>query len=80
MPRSTAHANGNDHLVGAPPASCRYLMLLQADDARADFAAIGEDLDFIKAQLARIPTRKDTTSSRRRTDALSLLRCRERPT
>jgi hypothetical protein len=79
MSRSAAHANGNDHLVGASPASCRYLTLLQADDARADFAAISEDLDFIKAQLGHIPTRKDTTSSRRRTDALSLLRWRERP-
>jgi hypothetical protein len=79
MPRSAAHANGNDHLVGAPPASCRYLTLLQADDARADFAAIGET-STSRAQLARIPTRKDTTSSRRRTDALSLPRCRERLT
>jgi hypothetical protein len=35
------------------------LTLRQADQARADFAAIGEDLEFIKAQLARIPTRGD---------------------
>ena len=37
----------------------RRLTLRQADLARADFAAIAEDLDFIKAQLARTPTRKD---------------------
>jgi hypothetical protein len=33
--------------------------LRQADLARADFAAIADDLDFLKAQLARIPTRKE---------------------
>jgi len=37
----------------------RRLTLRQADLARADFAAIAEDLDFIKAQLARTPTRKE---------------------
>jgi hypothetical protein len=35
------------------------LTLRQADQARSDFAAIADDLDFIKAQLARLPTRKD---------------------
>jgi hypothetical protein len=34
--------------------------LRQVDLARADFAAIADDLDFIKAQLARVPTRKET--------------------
>jgi hypothetical protein len=33
--------------------------LRQVDQARADFAAIPDDLDFIKGQLARIPTRKE---------------------
>jgi hypothetical protein len=33
--------------------------LRQVDLARADFAAIADDLDFLKAQLARIPTRKE---------------------
>jgi hypothetical protein len=33
--------------------------LLQADAARSDFAAISDDLEFMKAQLARLPTRKD---------------------
>ena len=33
------------------------LTLRQADEARADFAAIESDLDFIKSQLARVPTR-----------------------
>jgi hypothetical protein len=31
--------------------------LRRADQGRADFAAIEDDLDFIKAQLARMPTR-----------------------
>ena len=33
--------------------------LRQIDLARADFAAIADDLDFLKAQLARLPTRKE---------------------
>ncbi len=37
----------------------RPLTLRQADQARADFAAIADDLDFVKGQLARIPTRKE---------------------
>lgn len=35
----------------------RTLTLRQADEARADFYAISDDLDFIKSQLARLPTR-----------------------
>jgi hypothetical protein len=35
------------------------LTLRQADQARSDFAALSDDLDFIKEQLARLPTRKD---------------------
>lgn len=35
------------------------LTLRQADQARADFAAIADDLDFIKGQLARLPSRKE---------------------
>ena len=35
------------------------LTLRQADQARADFAAISDDLDRIEALLARIPTRKE---------------------
>jgi hypothetical protein len=31
----------------------------QADQARSDFAAIECELEFVKAQLARLPTRKD---------------------
>ena len=30
----------------------------QADAARSDLYAIGDDLEFIKTQLARLPTRK----------------------
>jgi hypothetical protein len=38
----------------------RYpLALRQADETRADFAAIESDLQFVIAQLARIPTRKE---------------------
>ena len=35
------------------------LTLRQADQARTDFAAVESDLEFIMAQLARIPTRKE---------------------
>jgi hypothetical protein len=35
------------------------LTLHQADQARNDFAAISDELDFIKGQLARLPTRRD---------------------
>jgi hypothetical protein len=33
------------------------LALLQADEARSDFAAIESDLHFVISQLARLPTR-----------------------
>jgi hypothetical protein len=33
--------------------------LRQVDLARADFAAIEDHLDFLKAQLARVPTRME---------------------
>jgi hypothetical protein len=33
--------------------------LCQVDVARADFAAISDDLEFVKVQLARIPTRRN---------------------
>jgi hypothetical protein len=33
----------------------------QAGQARADFAAIEDALDFIKAQLERLPTRREIT-------------------
>jgi hypothetical protein len=45
------------------------LTLRQADQARSDFAAIAEELDFIQAQLARLPTCKDIA----RTALLALL-------
>jgi hypothetical protein len=35
------------------------LTLRQADQARADFGAIEDDLDFIKSQLARLPSRAE---------------------
>jgi hypothetical protein len=35
------------------------LTLRQADQAHADFAAIEDELDLLKVQLARLPTRKE---------------------
>jgi hypothetical protein len=35
------------------------LTLRQTDQARSDIAPLADDLDFIKAQLARLPTRKN---------------------
>jgi hypothetical protein len=35
------------------------LTLRQADAAREDYAQLMEELDFVKAQLARLPTRRD---------------------
>jgi hypothetical protein len=35
------------------------LTLQQADQARSDFYAIADDLEFIKGQLARMATRRE---------------------
>ena len=35
------------------------LALRQADAARADFAAIGDELEFIRIQLSALPTRQE---------------------
>jgi len=35
------------------------LTLQQADRAREDFAEILDELDFVKLQLSRLPTRRD---------------------
>jgi hypothetical protein len=37
----------------------RAFTLRQADQARGDLYAIQDDLDFIKVQLARLPTRNE---------------------
>ncbi|HWZ07046.1 MAG TPA: hypothetical protein VNY53_09085 [Bradyrhizobium sp.] len=37
----------------------RPFTLCQVDRARDDFAALQDDLDFIKVQLARLPTRNE---------------------
>ena len=37
----------------------RPFMLCQVDRARDDFAALQDDLDFIKVQLAHLPTRNE---------------------
>jgi hypothetical protein len=37
----------------------RSFTLRQVDQARGDLYAIQDDFDFIKAQLARLPTRSD---------------------
>jgi hypothetical protein len=42
-----------------PEGSSDRLTLRQADAARADLYAIHDELDFIKVQLARLPTRRD---------------------
>jgi hypothetical protein len=37
----------------------RPFTLRQIDQARGGLYAIGDDLEFIKSQLARVPTRKE---------------------
>ena len=37
----------------------RPFTLHQVDQARGDLYAIADDLDFLKSQLARLPTRKE---------------------
>ena len=37
------------------------LTLRQADQARDDFAQILDELDFVKSQLARLPTRSEVS-------------------
>ena len=39
----------------------RRLTLRQADQAREDFAQILDELDFVKGQLARLPTRSEVS-------------------
>ena len=41
------------------PRSLADLALRQADQARTDLAAIEDGLEFIMAQLAQVPRRKD---------------------
>jgi hypothetical protein len=40
-----------------PDGGQHHLALRQADQARGDFYAIHDELEFIKQQLARLPTR-----------------------
>ena len=42
----------------------RQLTLRQAAQARDDFAMVMDELDFVKAQLARLPTRRIKRSRR----------------
>ncbi len=42
-----------------PEGSEHDFVLRQADAARDDFAAIQDNLEFIKIQLARLPTRNE---------------------
>ena len=46
------------------------LALRQADQARTDFALIEEHLEFLAAQLARVPTRGDLAKA-----ALGIIFC-----
>jgi hypothetical protein len=39
----------------------RRLTLRQADQSRDDFAQILDELDFVKSQLARLPTRSEVS-------------------
>jgi hypothetical protein len=41
------------------PPDEEHLSLRQADQIRGDLYAIQDDLDFIKVQLARLPTRNE---------------------
>jgi hypothetical protein len=45
-------------LAGDPQ---RRLTLRQADQARDDFAQILDELDLVKSQLARLPTRSEVS-------------------
>jgi len=45
-------------LAGDPE---RRLTLRQADQARDDFAQILDELDLVKSQLARLPTRSEVS-------------------
>jgi hypothetical protein len=46
-------------LLAADPE--RRLTLRQADQARDDFAQILDELDLVKSQLARLPTRSEVS-------------------
>ena len=48
----------------------RSFTLRQIDQARSDFAVIADDLEFIKGQLARLPTRKELART-----ALAIIFC-----
>ena len=55
----TNHAEGSD---GRKPSALdpeRRLTLRQAALTRDDFSMIMDELDFVKEQLARLPTRRD---------------------
>ncbi len=41
----------------------RPFTLRQIDQARSELYAIADDLDFIKSQLARLPTRKEVAQT-----------------
>ena len=49
---------GEPLLAGDPE---RRLTLRQADQARDDFAQILDELDLVKSQLARLPTRSEVS-------------------
>jgi hypothetical protein len=41
------------------PRNIADLALREAEQARTDFAAIEDDLEFIMAQVAKVPTRRE---------------------
>ena len=45
--------------IDMPSLDPEHFTLRQAAQARDDFAQIMDELDFVKEQLARLPTRRD---------------------
>ena len=48
-----------DNNLASPNSSAACIALRQADQARADFAAIESELEVIQKQLSRLPTRRE---------------------
>jgi hypothetical protein len=54
------------------------LSLRQADQIRGDLYGISDDLDFIKVQLARLPTRNEVWRAAKMADTGSMIFGRSR--
>jgi hypothetical protein len=53
------HERGNPLGRLSRPRNLADLALRQADQARTDFAAIEDGLEFIMAQMSKVPTRRE---------------------